>query len=51
MTLLQIRKNAYMTKIDIIHILHGFEGDITEYLPRGDRKALECAEGTKLSYD
>jgi hypothetical protein len=26
----------------IIHILHDFEGDIPEYFPRGDRKALEC---------
>lgn len=24
-----------------IHILHGREGDIPEYLPRGDRKALK----------
>lgn len=28
--------------IHIIHILHGFEGDIPEYLPQGDSKALEC---------
>ena len=25
---------------DIIHISHGFEGDIPEYQPRGDTKAL-----------
>ena len=27
-------------KDDIIHISHGFEGDIQEYQPRGDTKAL-----------
>lgn len=26
--------------VNIIHILHGVEGNIPEYLPRGDRKAL-----------
>ena len=26
---------------DIIHISHGVEGDIPEYQPRGDTKALE----------
>ena len=25
---------------DIIHISHGFEGDIPQYQPRGDTKAL-----------
>ena len=27
----------------IIHISHGFEGDIPEYQPRGDTKALALA--------
>lgn len=27
---------------NILHILRGFESDISEYLPRGDRKTLEC---------
>lgn len=32
----------------IIHVLHGFEGDIPEYLPRGDRKALLCRPMSKF---
>lgn len=28
--------------INILHIVHGFESDISEYLRRGDRKTLEC---------
>lgn len=27
---------------NILHIVRGFESDISEYLPRGDRKTLEC---------
>ena len=30
----------HMFEIKIIYISHGFEGDIPEYQPRGDTKAL-----------
>ena len=32
--------NIKIWQVDIIHISHGFEGDIPEYQPRGDTKAL-----------
>ena len=33
-------KNADTMRHEIIHISHGFGGDIPEYKPRGDTKAL-----------
>ena len=35
-----MRPNMIMLPVAIIHISHGFEGDIPEYQPRGDTKAL-----------
>mgnify|MGYP003691422743 CR=1 FL=1 len=40
-----IKKKSYLRMqrphiYDIIHISHGFEGDIPQYQPRGDTKAL-----------
>lgn len=30
------------SEVFILHILHGFDGETPEYLPRGDREAMKC---------
>ena len=58
----RVKKKIYKTSdlggpqlggsVNIIHISHGFEGDIPEYQPRGDTKAVMSpdAEGRHVIY-